>query len=47
MLPLAWRDVALRPGIGDDDGLRWVAREHYASLGIPAPVRTLLQTPSP
>ncbi len=47
MYPLAWRDVALRPGIGDDDGLRWVAREHYASLGIPAPVRTLLQTPSP
>jgi A/G-specific adenine glycosylase len=46
MHPLAWRDVALRPSIGDDDGLRWVAREHYASLGIPAPVRTLLQTTS-
>lgn len=47
MHPLAWRDVALQPRIGDDDGLRWVARESYASLGIPAPVRTLLQTTSP
>ena len=47
MHPLAWRDVALRPRIGDDDGLRWVARENYVSLGIPAPVRTLLQATSP
>ena len=46
MHPMSWRHVALRPRIGDDGGLRWVAREGYASLGIPAPVRSLLQTTS-
>ena len=31
-----------RGKIGDNDDLRWVAREELASLGIPAPIRKLL-----
>ncbi len=42
--PFAWRDVALQARIHDNDVLRWVARETLVSLGIPAPVRSLLQT---
>ena len=42
--PFAWRDVALQARIHDNDALRWVARETLVSLGIPAPVRSLLQT---
>ncbi len=42
MHPLVWRDIALRRGIGDNDDLRWVARDALPGLGIPAPVRTLL-----
>ncbi len=44
--PLAWRDVALRTRIHDNDALRWVAGDTLVSLGIPAPVRSLLQTTS-
>ena len=44
MQPLAWCEVALRDGVGDNDGLRWSARAELASLGIPAPVRKLLET---
>ncbi len=51
--PLHWRGLAPRVGVRDNDNpvsstgqaLRWVAREDLASLGIPAPIRTLLQTP--
>lgn len=43
MRPLAWRDVSLRDGVRDDDAMRWVARGDLPSLGIPAPVRTLLE----
>ena len=43
MQPLAWREVALRAAVGDNDALRWVAFDELPSLGIPAPVRTLLQ----
>jgi A/G-specific adenine glycosylase len=42
MHPLAWRDVALRDRVDDNDSLRWVAYDTLASLGIPAPVRSLL-----
>lgn len=42
--PLCWRDVALRAAVGDNDDLRWVARDGLASLGIPAPIRTLLES---
>jgi A/G-specific adenine glycosylase len=47
MQPRAWRDVALHSRIHDNDTLRWVARDTLVSLGIPAPVRSLLQTTSP
>ena len=47
MQPRTWRDVALRSRIHDNDALRWVARDTLVSLGIPAPVRSLLQTTSP
>lgn len=40
--PLRLRNVALRGRVGDNDDLRWVAREELASLGIPAPIRKLL-----
>lgn len=40
--PLQWRDVAARPTVRDNDDLRWLARDELATLGIPAPVRTLL-----
>jgi A/G-specific adenine glycosylase len=46
MHPLSWRGVALRPRIGDEENLRWVTREGYASLGMPAPVRGLLEVPA-
>ncbi|WP_101925846.1 MULTISPECIES: A/G-specific adenine glycosylase [Luteimonas] len=50
--PLHWRGLAPRNGVRDngDAGLdtaptlRWVARDELASLGIPAPIRTLLQS---
>ncbi len=40
--PLHLRKVALRPRVGDNDDLRWVARAELASLGLPAPIRKLL-----
>ncbi len=43
MQPLEWREVALRDGVRDNDSLRWIARAELASLGIPAPVRKLLE----
>jgi A/G-specific adenine glycosylase len=41
--PLRLRDVALRERVGDNDDLRWVARGEFAALGIPAPIRKLLE----
>jgi A/G-specific adenine glycosylase len=41
--PLHWRAVALRARVADNAGLRWVARADMASLGIPAPIRKLLE----
>ena len=32
-------------GVRDNDALRWVARDDLATLGIPAPIRTLLLAP--
>lgn len=40
--PLRIRKVALRPVVRDNDDLRWVARADLASLGLPAPIRKLL-----
>ncbi|KGM57592.1 DNA glycosylase [Lysobacter arseniciresistens ZS79] len=42
--PLHWRGIALRGAVGDNDGLRWVARGQLDALGIPAPIRRLLET---
>ncbi len=42
--PLRLRGVALRDRVGDNGGLRWVARGDLASLGIPAPIRRLLES---
>jgi A/G-specific adenine glycosylase len=44
MHPLAWRGIALRDTIRDNDGLRWVANADLTAFGIPAPIRTLLRT---
>ncbi len=41
--PLRWRGVAARARVADNDDLRWVARDQFGSLGIPAPIRKLLQ----
>ena len=43
MQPLEWREVALRDGVRDNADLRWIARAELPSLGIPAPVRKLLE----
>ena len=41
--PLAWRAVSLRDAVAEGDDLRWVARADLPALGIPAPVRSLLE----
>lgn len=41
--PRAWRGLALRARVRDNADLRWCAREDWDALGIPAPIRTLLQ----
>ena len=42
--PLRWRGADARAGVRDDD-LRWVAQADLETLGIPAPIRRLLQDP--
>ncbi|MGB3392852.1 MAG: A/G-specific adenine glycosylase [Stenotrophomonas sp.] len=41
--PLHLRKVALHAHVGDNGDLRWVARSELDSLGLPAPIRKLLQ----
>lgn len=41
--PLRWRDVALLPAVRDNADLRWVSREGLLALGIPAPIRKLIE----
>ncbi len=43
LLPWRWRDVALREAVRDNDNLRWVSHAQLATLGIPAPIRRLLE----
>ena len=43
--PLRWDNVAMRPQVADNDDLRWVDRTQLDALGIPAPIRKLLQEP--
>src|SRR5690606_2769636 len=40
--PLRWQGATLRAGVGDNDALRWVSHGALSSLGIPAPIRTLI-----
>lgn len=42
--PLLWRGATLRPRIGDNDDLRWVARAELPATGLPAPIRRLLES---
>ena len=42
--PLFWQQVASRPGVGDNDGLRWCTPAQLDSVGLPAPVRRLLES---
>ncbi|WP_425481556.1 A/G-specific adenine glycosylase [Marilutibacter maris] len=42
--PRRWLGIALRERVGDNDGLRWVARAQLGALGIPAPIRKLLES---
>ncbi|MCD9086810.1 A/G-specific adenine glycosylase [Stenotrophomonas sp. SY1] len=41
--PLNARKVALHAQVGDNDGLRWVSRAELADVGLPAPIRKLLE----
>ncbi|WP_223807154.1 A/G-specific adenine glycosylase [Montanilutibacter psychrotolerans] len=41
--PTRWQSVALHSGVGDNAELRWVTRDELVALGIPAPIRKLLQ----
>jgi len=41
--PLRWRGVEMRSRVADNADLRWVGRDQFAALGIPAPIRTLIE----
>ncbi|MDR1075162.1 MAG: A/G-specific adenine glycosylase [Xanthomonadaceae bacterium] len=43
MRPLRWRSLASRATVRDNDDLRWVARDELNTLGLPAPIRKLLE----
>ena len=42
--PLSWDAVTTRDAVRDNDGLRWVPPVDFATLGIPAPIRRLLES---
>ncbi|WP_222564120.1 A/G-specific adenine glycosylase [Novilysobacter antarcticus] len=44
LLPRRWRGVALRTAVQDNDQLRWIAPASLSTLGIPAPIRRLLES---
>ena len=41
--PLRWVGVAMQARVADNDALRWAGRDEWRSLGIPAPIRKLLE----
>jgi len=41
--PLLWREARAHPAIADNDDLRWQARDALAELGMPSPIRKLLE----
>ncbi len=45
--PWLFDDVSPRSRLGDNECLRWVARESLASVGIPAPIRRLIEEETP
>lgn len=44
LLPLAWDGVRLRAQVAEGQDLRWVDRSDLPALGIPAPIRSLLES---
>lgn len=42
MQPLRWRRLSPRDAVGDNADLRWVAPGELSTLGLPAPIRKLL-----
>ena len=42
--PLRWRGAEAKSAVGDNVDLRWVARDELVALGIPAPIRKLLES---
>lgn len=41
--PIAWQNCAKKLQIRDNDQFRWVARQQLAQLGLPTPIKKLLQ----
>jgi A/G-specific adenine glycosylase len=41
--PLLWRDARVGDAIGDTDGLRWQSAEALVAIGLPSPIRKLLE----
>nr|WP_229792382.1 A/G-specific adenine glycosylase [Lysobacter bugurensis] len=42
--PLRWRNVRLSARVADNEALRWTPRDALADVGLPAPVRRLLES---
>jgi A/G-specific adenine glycosylase len=42
--PLLFDGATARSGVADDPSSRWYARDEWQALGLPAPVRSLLET---
>jgi A/G-specific adenine glycosylase len=42
MQPLRWARLSPRDAVGDNENLRWVAPAELTTLGLPAPIRKLL-----
>jgi len=43
LLPRRWQVVAQRAAVADNGDLRWIARSGLADVGLPAPIRRLLE----
>ena len=41
--PMHWQPVAMHARVADNDDLRWVPRADFGTLGMPAPIRRLLE----
>lgn len=41
--PLLWREVRVRRAVADAPDVRWCARDEFSRLGMPAPIRKLLE----